>query len=241
MQLILRLRRENSTYGKAKIAIILNRDHGLMISESTVGRILKHLMTKGLVHKSLSAPRQKRNRKFQKHARPWKYSMRPVKPGQMVQIDHMSVTVNQITVKHFQAWDPKSKYIQAHVYSNATSQTAKRFLLELIENTPFTISSIQVDGGSEFMLHFEEACAGLGIQLYVLPPKRPQYNGGVERGNRTFREEFYARRDMLADSAGEINAELQKAVNKYNSYRPHANLNMMTPLSYIQSSYPKVA
>lgn len=91
------------------------------------------------------------------------------------------------------------------------------------------------------MLHFEEACAGLGIQLYVLPPKRPQYNGGVERGNRTFREEFYARRDMLADSAGEINAELQKAVNKYNSYRPHANLNMMTPLSYIQSSYPKVA
>lgn len=241
MQLILRLRRENPTYGKAKIAIILNRDHGLMISESTVGRILKHLMTKGLVHKSLSAPRQKRNRKFQKHARPWKYSMRPVKPGQMVQIDHMSVTVNQITVKHFQAWDPKSKYIQAHVYSNATSQTAKRFLLELIENTPFTISSIQVDGGSEFMLHFEEACAGLGIQLYVLPPKRPQYNGGVERGNRTFREEFYARRDMLADSAGEINAELQKAVNKYNSYRPHANLNMMTPLSYIQSSYPKVA
>jgi transposase InsO family protein len=241
MQLILRLRRENPTYGKAKIAVILKRDHSLSLSESTVGRILKHLMSKGLILKSLSAPRQKRKRNFQKHAQPWKYSMRPVKPGQMVQIDHMSVTVNQITVKHFQAWDPKSKYIQANVYSNATSVTAKRFLLELIQNAPFKISSIQVDGGSEFMLHFEEACAELGIELYVLPPKRPQYNGGVERGNRTFREEFYARRDMTADSARAINFELQKAVHKYNSYRPHTNLNMLTPLSYIQASYSEAA
>jgi transposase InsO family protein len=237
IQLIRRLRKENPTYGKAKISVILKRDHSLSLSESTVGRILKHLMEKGLIPKSLSAPRQKRKRNFQKHAQPWKYGMRSLKPGQMVQIDHMSVTVNQVTVKHFQAWDPKSKYIQANVYWNATSTTAKRFLLELIQNVPFKISSIQVDGGSEFMLHFEEACSDLGIQLYVLPPKRPQYNGGVERGNRTFREEFYARRDMTADSARAINFELQKALRKYNTYRPHANLNMMTPLSYIQASY----
>ena len=241
MQRVLSLRRENPTYGKAKIAVILKRDFGIQISESTVGRILKCLMEKGLILKSLSAPRQKRKRNFQKHAKPWKYGSTSSKPGQMVQIDHMSVTVNQITVKHFQAWDPKSKYIKANVYSNATSSTAKRFLLELIQRAPFKISSIQVDGGSEFMLHFEEACAELGIELYVLPPKRPQYNGGVERGNRIFREEFYARKDMIADSARAINAELQKAVHKYNSYRPHANLNMLTPLSYIQSSYPETA
>lgn len=46
---------------------------------------------------------------------------------------------------------------------------------------------------------------------------------------------------MIADSAGAINAELQKAILKYNSYRPHANLNMLTPLTYIQSTYPKIA
>jgi putative transposase len=241
MQCVLRLRCENPTYGKAKIAVILKRDFGVSLSESTVGRILKHLMNKGLIQKSLSVPRQKRKRNFQKHAQPWKYGMRPVKPGQMVQIDHMSVTVNQITVKHFQAWNPKSKYIQANVYSNATSRTAKRFLLELIQKAPFKISSIQVDGGSEFMLHFEEACADFGIELYVLPPKKPQYNGGVQRGNHTFREEFYAKRDMTVDSARTINFELQKAVHKYNSYRPNANLNMMTPLSYIQSTYQEAA
>lgn len=237
MQCVLALRRENPTYGKAKISVILRRDHGLLLSESTIGRILKHLMKKGLILKSLSAPRRKRKRNFQKHAQPWKYGIRSLKPGQMIQIDHMSVSVNQITIKHFQAWDPKSKYIKAHVYSSATSRTAKKFLLELIETAPFKISSIQVDGGSEFMSHFEEACAELDIKLYVLPPKRPQYNGGVERGNRTFREEFYARRDMLADSTTDINSELHKALHKYNSYRPHANLNMLTPLAYIQSTY----
>lgn len=40
-QAILRIRRENPTYGKAKIAVILKRDHALKISESTVGRILE--------------------------------------------------------------------------------------------------------------------------------------------------------------------------------------------------------
>jgi hypothetical protein len=58
-----------------------------------------------------------------------KYGMQALEVGQMVQIDHVSVTVNQVTVKHFQAWDPKSPYIQACTASNATSSTAKRFLL----------------------------------------------------------------------------------------------------------------
>ena len=87
----------------------------------------------------------------------------------------------------------------------------------------------------------EEGCAGLGIELYVFPPKRPQYNGGVEREICIFREEFYERRGFYAESVRAINAELQKVVHKYNSYRPHANLNMLTPLSYIQSNYPKAA
>ena len=34
--LILKLRQENPSYGKAKIAVILKRDHGVCLSESTV-------------------------------------------------------------------------------------------------------------------------------------------------------------------------------------------------------------
>lgn len=154
--------------------------------------------------------------------------------GERVQIDHMTVTKNGICMKHFQAWDRKSKFMGAGVYPHAKSSSAKRFLLDLVVKAPFKILSIQVDGGSEFMAEFEEACEKLGITLIVLPPSKPSYNGGVERGNGTFREEFYARKDILADSIGAFRAVLSKAVDKYNTYRPHANLNGLTPLEYIQ-------
>jgi len=51
--------------------------------------------------------------------------------------------------------------------------------LDFVRKAPYKILSIQVDGGSEFMDEFAEACAELGIPLIVLPPKKPTYNGGV--------------------------------------------------------------
>ena len=41
---IVQIRKQNPTYGKAKICVILRRDFGLAISESTVGRILSMLL-----------------------------------------------------------------------------------------------------------------------------------------------------------------------------------------------------
>lgn len=242
-QLVLKIRRENLTYGRQKIAIILKRDHAQTLSESTVGRILKFLMKKGLIQRSISALRIKRKRDFRKgHAKPWEYKdYKTMELGERVQIDHMTVTKNGIGLKHFQAWDRKSKYIAANVYSHAKSSSAKRFLLDLIKKAPFKILSVQVDGGSEFMADFEEACQKLNLPLIVLPPSSPKYNGGVERGNRIFREEFYARKDLLADSVGAMRIDLAKAVDKYNTYRPHARLKGMTPMEYIKSNYSVVA
>ena len=161
--------------------------------------------------------------------------------GERVQIDHMTVTKNGITFKHFQAWDRKSKYIEAAVYSHAKSSSAKRFLLDIVKQAPFGIESIQVDGGSEFMAEFEDACAQLKIPLIVLPPKKRQYNGGVERGNRTFREEFCNRVDLLEDSVRGMQAQLAKAVKKYNTYRPHRNLKGLTPMQYIINTFSETS
>ena len=91
----------------------------------------------------------------------------------------------------------------------------------LIAEALYKIRSIQVDGGSEFMLEFENVCAELNIPLFVNQPATPKNNGGVERGNKTFREEFYANKDLLADSITTMRSALQKAVRKYNDYRPH--------------------
>ncbi len=242
-QLVLRMRRENPTYGKAKIAVILKRDFNQTMSESTVGRILKQLQEKGLVTKSRSAVRAKRKRDFQNgHAQPWTYKdYKTMKIGERVQIDHMTVTKNGISFKHFQAWERKSKYIAAGIFSNATSRSAKRFLMDFIRGAPFKVLSIQVDGGSEFMCEFEKACAELRIPLIVLPPSSPKYNGGVERGNRIFREEFYSRNNILADSIAAMRADLSKDLNKYNTYRPHFSLKGLTPMQYIQNTLLKDA
>lgn len=236
MQLVLSVRRANPTYGKTKIAVILARDHGRTLSASTVGRILAHLMAKGLIAKSLSAVRAKRSRNFRKgHAKPWTYKdYASIALGERVQVDHMTVTKNGVVCKHFQAWERNSKFIHAQVYSHAKSTAAERFLRELVDAAPFPIVSIQVDGGSEFMAEFERACQDLSIPLIVLPPSRPKYNGGVERGNRTFKEEFYFQPSLTADSLGAIRYNLKAAVHKYNAFRPHAALMGDTPFQYLQ-------
>jgi putative transposase len=59
------------------------------------------------------------------------------------------------------------------------------------------------------MAEFEQACAQLKIQLFVLPPRSPKLNGRVERAHRTHLDEFYAFHDPLGDLQ-ELNAELRK-------------------------------
>jgi hypothetical protein len=242
MQKVLALRRANKTYGKAKIAVILNRDDDVNISESTVGRILSFLTAKGKIQPARSRP-QKRRRDFSKgYAKGWKYKKySEMVIGERVQVDHMSASKNGVTVKHFQAWDRRSKHIHAQIYSNATARSAKRFLEELVETAPYKIRSIQVDGGSEFMADFETECERLAIPLIVLPPSRPKYNGGVERGNRTFREDFYDEPAILADSIGALRFDLKKAVTKYNTYRPHHALKGSTPMEYLRITQAEAA
>ena len=76
--------------------------------------------------------------------------------GERVQIDHMTSTKNSVCIKHFQAWDRRSKFMKAKIYSHAKSSSAKKFLLDLVKNAPFKILSLQVDVGSKFMAGFEK-------------------------------------------------------------------------------------
>jgi transposase InsO family protein len=52
--------------------------------------------------------------------------------------------------------------------------------------------------------------------------------------NRTFREEFYACRDLISDSIGAMRFELRKAIEKYNKFRPHHALKGKTPIEYLR-------
>jgi IS30 family transposase len=233
--LVLKIRTENPTYGKEKICAILQRDHDFKFCATIVGKILKKLKEKGLIEESPSAWKTKKVRNFgNSYASPVKYlAYSQMEIGEYVQIDHMSVTINGIAVKYFQAWDRHSKYICGQVYTNATSACAAKFLEEAVAKCPFKIISVQTDGGSEFMGKFEEKCEELQIKLYILPPRRPDLNGGVERANRTFREEFFDRKDILANNIAELRQELEQVIEKYNKFRPHHMLKNLTPCEYL--------
>ena len=62
--------------------------------------------------------------------------MKARRPGELIQIDHMTVTKHNVCKKEFRAWDPVTKVIVADVSSNATSAAAK-FLKKVVREMPF--------------------------------------------------------------------------------------------------------
>ena len=118
----------------------------------------------------------------------------------MVQIDtvFLNLAPNK-AIKHFTAYDPVAKWTVAKAANRATAKAASLFLGKVIDQMPFPVRAIQVDGGSEFKAGFEQACKDKGLPLYELPPKRPQLNGAVERCNGAWRYEFYGVYDLPAN------------------------------------------
>ena len=86
--------------------------------------------------------------------------------------------------------------------------------------------------GSEFRAEFEAARAANKIKLYVLPPRRPQLNGGVERCNGAWRYEFYSCTD-LPGTVEEFNLLIDEWQDTYNFVRPHGALSGLTPAEYL--------
>lgn len=234
VQTVLTLRRSNPLYGKYKIAILLKRDYGASLSVSTTGRIIAYLIKRNEVQPASFYQRKRciRPRIFNNYAQRWKVGMKAKNPGELFQIDHMSISlVAGHCVKHFQGICPVTKLVVEEAYSQATSNIAKQFLMYAQASLPFKLKSVQVDGGSEFMRDFEQACKELNIALYVLPPRSPEYNGNVERANASAKFEFYA---FYTGPLKLFNLRkaLQQYVKKYNSYRPHQALQYLTPLQY---------
>lgn len=183
-QAVLHLRQRYRLWGKRKIWKVLHRDHGFKLSISTVGRILKRLMRLKRIRPVAfyyGQIKPKRQRQFKHHAKRWRYGMKAKQPGELTQIDHMSVSFTEgFSLKEFKA-----------------------------------------------------TCSRLNIPLYVLPPRKPKWNGCVERANGTTRYEFYPFYEGALTIAA-VNREIETYQHYYNHYRPHDGIGLETPMSYYQ-------
>lgn len=244
-ELVLRietLRRRFPAWGKGSLAPLL-QDEGFAVSEATVGRILRYLMDRGAIepvrvlrrrHRRARQARRQYARRLPRGSR------KPQRPGERIQIDTLHVCLAPGKwLKHFSACCPVSRWTVGDIYDRATSASAARFLEKVLAESPFPVESIQVDGGSEFMAAFEQACKRHGIRLWVLPPKSPKLNGTVERMQETWRGEFYEIYD-LPDTITELRPYLQRFQDLYNTYRPHRSLQRAPPARYLQTLDPKI-
>lgn len=236
------IRADNPMWGKRKIAALLKRE-GQAVSVSKVGRILKRLMDRGVVVPVPILRRRPGRRRFRFGARQ-RYAKRLARgrkagaPGELVQIDTLFVNLRpDQAIKHFTAYDPVAKWTIGHVASAASASAARALLDKLLVSAPFKVRGIQVDGGAEFMSLFEDHCRDKGLELVVLPPKRPDLNGCVERAQSSWRYEFYASYD-LPRRIEKLQPLVDAFAHRYNHYRPHQALGDLTPVEYLKSISP---
>ena len=238
---VLKLREAHPGTGKEKLWKMLQRE-GMYTSISTVGRILKRLKARGVLREPPRNGITKRKRRLVRPyatRKPKEYQ--PKKPGDLVQVDTLDVRpLSNVHFKQFTARDMNSRWDVVEAYRSATAGNARKFLNTLIERAPFPIRGIQVDGGSEFMAQFEQACAEKNIHLFVLLPRSPKLNGHVERAQRTHSEEFY---DLYMGELDlkSVNEALLEWEHFYNNVRPHHSLDLMTPAEYLYENHSNLA
>ena len=233
-KLVYAIRKKYKVYGKDRIKQILLREHNVNISEWTVGQILLKLLKRSAIRpvSFYTGHRIRKRRNFKGHAQRSSFENKPKKPGEFVQFDHTTIEHKGKIFKQFAAVCPTTRMLKTELYTEASSATAADFLQKVQDYFTFPISSIQVDGGSEFMKTFELKCQEKGIPLHVLPPRSPKLNAYVERSNGAVKDEFYS---LITGewSLKRLRRTLRGFTDYYNSKRPHQGLQYKSPLEYL--------
>ena len=227
------IRKKYPAWSKYKIRTLLERDHGIVTSASTVGRILKR---RGLIDKKKSA---KRRKAALTPKRRFPHGFKVSCPGDMIQIDTKYIMLpGGRKLYQFTAIDVLTKYRVLRVLPSLSSRNGKIFLEECIRCFPFQIKTVQTDNGSEFMKAFEKRCKELDIPHYYICPRTPKQNSYVERSHGSDSEEFYKHGNVYQDREV-MDRKIREWEQVWNNTRPHEALDYRTPneyLAYLQTT-----
>jgi transposase InsO family protein len=97
-----------------------------------------------------------------------------------------------------------------------------------------TLEVVQTDNGSCYKAFaFRDAVHASGAHHHRLPPRRPAWNGKVERFNRTLVEEWAYVRIYRSDAAR--TAALDRWLHLYNHHRAHTSLGGHAPITRVNN------
>jgi len=208
------------------------------VSESTVGRIIRDLKSHGRLPNSnrISINGRTGNLVCRQRPKPKKKERRkgfhPQAPGDLIQMDTVSVFACGIKRYLFTAIDVSTRFAFAFAYPSNSSINGSDFLKKFIAVAPFNIARIQTDNGSEFAKYFEKTRQDVGLGHFYNYPRHPQSNGCLERFNRTVQEQFVDLHIDLIDNIYEFNRKLMDYLIWYNTEKAHRGIGNIPPLRY---------
>jgi len=213
------------------------------VSESTVGRIIHDLKARGRIPRATKLSINARSgnlvtrepRPASRKARRKGFS--PKLPGDLVQMDTISIFVDGLKRYLFTAIDVCTRFAFAYTYKSNSSANGEDFLDKFSQVAPFKLARIQTDNGTEFHKHFAQSCRENGLVHYFNYPKHPQSNAHLERFNRTIQEQCaYWHTDIL-DEPAVFNRTLMEYLLWYNTEKPHRGIGNLPPLRYYLDNF----
>lgn len=183
-----------------------------------------------------------------------KYRSRKIKPpymrervakGEMIEIDikYVPTRIKRQRYYQFTAIDCATRWRYLKAFDDESSNSAIKFLRNLMHIADFEIKAVKTDNGSMFTnrytgynkssdplnpkLHaFDKLCQELNIPHYLIDPGKPQQNAFVERSHRTDQEKFYD--ENIFKSFDDLKKKIKMWNDKYNNTR-HCGLKGKTP------------
>ena len=231
---VVKIRKTYPTWSKYKIAVMLKRGKNIVLSASSVGRILSK---KGLIREDISQKKKRIAKRHRRKIRVGQEIVRIAHPGDLLQLDTKQYLYPWGKKRYqFTAIDCFTRMRVLRVYTTASSRDGKEFLTEILRAFPFKIKRVQTDNGSEFLKEFRKRCRELGIRHFFCYPDCPDQNAFVESSHSTDEREFY-RVKYISEDLREFDKAIRDWENIYNHIRPHAALGYLTP----QEFYEKVS
>lgn len=214
-KMIYEIRRTKRDCCGQKIQYFLKRDYGVILSVSTIYRILgKKYSLRGKWKKNM------------KRGKVLKGSM----PREAVQMD----TVDFGGVFAFTAIDTYTREASVILKPFLDSKAGEESFIEHLKRFG-RIEHLQRDGGKEFKGECEKRALQFVKKLRTAKPYKKNEQAFIERFNGILRKECLGYGDYTIKDIPLLNQKLQEFLNYYHFERPHLSLNMLTPHQFVMS------
>jgi len=221
------LRKANPEYSKYKLAVILKRDYGFVLSASSVGRIISRY---NLFFTSPIKPKGHPLRRKQVERLRKPKDLRAAQPGDLLEVDVKHLPFLGGKKYGFVAIDVVTK--QASIYVSTSISSAQGALAWKRATHELGLPrAVLTDNGSENFGAFADLLATQPLKHYWARPRTPKDKPHVERFIGTLEQECI-RWGGVAHNKMDQQAIINQWLVKYHSYRPHQSLNYLTPNEY---------